>query len=185
MPGKRGHPDIMEPIKNYFKLLSRIDAESARLTALHGRAIVCRPGCTSCCRNLSVFPVEFHAIRQAMARAGVNPETVPFDSSAPCGFLDEGLCRIYPFRPIICRTHGLPILFLDDSSGEYTWEVSFCELNFTGQDNIEFTDDMLLDIEEINTELSRINRDFIASKEQAKERPPLRIPLKTLCTPKR
>jgi Fe-S-cluster containining protein len=174
---------IMKPIQRYFELLNRIDTQTKRLTALHGKALVCRPGCTSCCRNLSVFPVEFHAIRHAMARAGTDPKTVPFDTSASCGFLNEGLCRIYPFRPIICRTHGLPILFLDDSSGEYAWEVSFCELNFTGRGDIEFTDDMLLDIEEINTELSRINRDFIALKEQEKEHPPQRIPLKALCTP--
>lgn len=171
----------MNPIERYFKLLHRIDAESSRLTALHGKSLVCRPGCASCCRNLSLFPVEFHAIRQAMIQAGIDPETVPFDASASCGFLNEGLCRIYPFRPVICRTHGLPILFLDDSSGEYTWEVSFCELNFAGQKNIEFTDDMLLDIEEINTELSRINRDFILSNGQEKDHPLLRIPLKALC----
>lgn len=171
----------MNPIERYFKLLHRIDTESNRLTTLHGKALVCRPGCAACCRNLSVFPVEFHAIRQAMARAGVNPDIVAFDASAPCGFLKEGQCGIYPFRPIICRTHGLPILFLDDSSGEYTWEVSFCELNFAGQENIEFTDNMLLDIEETNTNLSRINHDFIISNGKGKEDPLLRIPLKVLC----
>ena len=172
----------MEPIQRYLELLNRIDKQTKRLTALHGKALACRPGCASCCRNLSVFPVEFHAIRHAMAQAGINSEKIAFDTSESCGFLNKGMCRIYPFRPIICRTHGLPILFLDDSSGTYTWEVSFCELNFAGQENIEFTDDMLLDIEEINTELSRINRDFIAAKERVKERLPLRISLKTLCT---
>lgn len=175
----------MDPIKRYFELLDRIDSRTKQLAALHGKALVCRPCCASCCRNLSVFPVEFHAIRAAMTRAGIDPETVPFDESAPCGFLNEGLCRIYPFRPIICRTHGLPILFLDDSAGEYAWEVSFCELNFAGRDYIEFTDDMLLDIEGINADLSRINREFIALKEQEKKHPMLRIPLKELCIPNR
>jgi uncharacterized protein len=174
----------MDPIERYFKLLLRVDAESGRLTALHGKALVCRPGCAACCRNLSVFPVEFHAIQQAIARAGVDSGNVTFDASAPCGFLNEGVCRIYPFRPVICRTHGLPILFLDDSSGKYTWEVSFCELNFAGRENIEFTENMLLDVEEINTELSRINRDFIALKKQEKEHSLLRIPLKALCIKK-
>ena len=173
----------MKPLQRYLELLNRIDKQTKRLVALHRKALVCRPGCTSCCTNLSVYPVEFHAIRQAMTRAGMDPEKLTFDTSASCGFLNEGLCRIYPFRPIICRTHGLPILFLDDSSGEYSWEVSFCELNFSGRGNIEFTDEMLLDIEEINTDLSRINHDFITLKKQEKEHLPLRVPLRALSTP--
>lgn len=171
----------MEPIHRYFDLTARIDAEAGRLTALHGDAVTCRPGCTGCCVNLTVFPVEFHAIQQAMARAGCIPDAGAFDPTAACGFLHNGLCRIYPFRPVICRTHGLPILFLDDTSGEYAWEVSFCQLNFTGRDGIEFTETTLLDIEDINTELSRINRDFLVRGDGKGETHPARIPLRALC----
>jgi len=171
----------MDPTKRYFDLIRRIDAEARRLTDLHGEALACRPGCTGCCVNLTVFPVEFFAILQAMTRAAAVLDAGAFDPSAACGFLRDGLCRIYPFRPIICRTHGLPILFLDDTSGEYAWEVSFCRLNFTGRDAIEFTQDTLLDIEDINTELSCINRDFLARGEEKGETHPARIPLRALC----
>lgn len=170
----------MDPIQRYFDLIRRIATDAKRLTALHGGDITCRTGCTDCCVNLTVFPVEFHAIRLAMTRAGVKLDADAFDPAAVCGFLHEGLCRIYPFRPIICRTHGLPILYLDDASGQYTWEVSFCELNFTGRDSLEFTEDTLLNIEGINTELSRINRDFIASKGIGGENYPARVALKSL-----
>jgi Fe-S-cluster containining protein len=171
----------MDPIQRYFDLIRRIDGEAKRLTALHGKAITCHPGCTGCCVNLTVFPVEFHAIRLAMAQAGMAPRTVAFDTAAACGFLQDGLCRIYPFRPVICRTHGLPILYLDDASGEYIWEVSFCERNFTGLEQIEFTDDTILNIEEINKELSRINLDFVDRSNRSDETFPHRIPLATLC----
>lgn len=171
----------MDPTKRYLDLVSRVDVQSTSLKELHGRDITCRPGCTSCCRNLSVFPVEFHAIKQAMTRAGMGTGTLTFDPSARCGFLHGGLCRIYRFRPIICRTHGLPILFLDEASGEFTWEVSFCELNFEGHERIEFTDDTLLNIEEINEELSRTNHDFIVSKGRRHQMNPVRIALKNLC----
>ncbi len=170
----------MHPIHRYFKLLEQIDADAERLTALHGEAIACRQGCTSCCVNLSVFPVEFHAIRRAMEQAGTELSPDMFDPSAPCGFLHEGLCRIYPFRPIICRTHGLPILFLDDSSGDYAWEVSFCEHNFTDCESIEFSNESLLNLEDINESLSRINRDFLAGTTRQKEDALLRIPLREL-----
>jgi Fe-S-cluster containining protein len=125
--------------------------------------------------------VEFHAIRLAMARAGVVIGPEAFDPSATCGFLDGDLCRIYPFRPIICRTHGLPIVFLDDASGELAWEVSFCELNFRGQGPLEFTEDGLLNIEDINGELSRTNLAFQAQKSPEKKNDLARIPLQALC----
>jgi len=171
----------MVPIQRYFDLIHRIDRETERLIAFHGEAIACRPGCTACCVDLTVFPVEFHAIRLAMARAGVEIGAEAFDKTASCGFLDKGLCRIYPFRPIICRTHGLPILYLDDTSGEYTWEVSFCELNFAGGEGLEFENDSLLNIEDINETLGRINMEFLAQMTDGRETPPLRVPLKNLC----
>lgn len=172
----------MDPIRRYFDLIQRIDENVKRLSAIHGVNIACRPGCTGCCVNLTVFPVEFYAVRQAIAEAGIPLGVDSFDPSAACGFLQNDLCRIYPFRPIICRTHGLPILYLDDSSGEYTWEVSFCELNFTAHNELEFTGDTLLNIEDINTELSRINRGFLARHNESAEKQPARIPLAALCT---
>jgi len=171
----------MDPIARYLALRDRIDAEAARLTALHGDNITCHPGCTSCCTNLTVFPVEFFAIRREMDKDGVVPADIPFDPVAVCGFLHEGRCRIYPYRPIICRTHGLPILYLDDTSGALKWEVSFCERNFTGPGPHEFTDETVLDIEELNAELYVINSAFVASLPEKKYHENSRIALKKLC----
>jgi Fe-S-cluster containining protein len=173
----------MDPIARYFDLIRRIDEDAKRLTTRHGDGITCRPGCTGCCVNLTVFPVEFHAIRLAMARAGAGIGPEAFDPSAGCGFLNNGLCRIYPFRPIICRTHGLPIVYLDDTSGEPAWEVSFCELNFPDRDAIEFTEDTLLNIEDINGELARINMEFTGDALITEDASRSRIPLKNLCHP--
>jgi Fe-S-cluster containining protein len=174
----------MGPVEEYLNLRQRIDREAERLVALHGMSITCSPSCDGCCVNLTVFPVEFFSIEQEMRRAGLSEEDLHFDESAICGFLRDRLCRIYPFRPIICRTHGLPILFIDDSSDESRWEVSFCERNFRDRDQIEFTNDMLLDIENINAELNRINRDFIASLPEGQYESHTRIPLKELCSAK-
>lgn len=172
----------MNPIARYLELRERIDADAARLTALHGANITCREGCTGCCVNFTVFPVEFFAILREMERDGLKPHQIPFDPAATCGFLHEGLCRIYPYRPIICRTHGLPILYLDDTGGTLKWEVSFCELNFTGDGPFEFTDETLLDLEALNTELYLVNREFVASLHEKKYHENSRIPLQELCT---
>jgi Fe-S-cluster containining protein len=173
---------IKDLIEEYRKFRSQIDEKVKRLEQLHGSDITCRPGCAVCCINLTVFPVEFFAILEDIRKTDPPRDEFLFDESAPCGFLNEkGLCRIYPFRPIICRTHGLPILFLNDSQGEPAWEVSFCEFNFRNKTNIEFANEALLDIETINADLNNINNQYIASLPNNKYSPLERIPLRELC----
>jgi Fe-S-cluster containining protein len=172
---------VGEPDKEYRNLRSRIDEEIERLEGLHGQDITCRPGCAACCINLTVFPVEFFAILEDLEETHTLKKDFIFDESAPCGFLHGGLCQIYLFRPIICRTHGLPIIFLNDSQEEPVWEVSFCEFNFQNKTGVEFTDDTLLDIETINTELNRINDQFITSPSGNEYYTHRRIRLKELC----
>src|SRR5512145_132205 len=101
------HKQTAGPIEDYLSFRSHIDEEIKRLKELHGPDITCRPGCMVCCVNLTVFPVEFFTIQEELGKTNIKHGDLHFDESAPCGFLnEEGLCRIYPFRPIICRTHG-------------------------------------------------------------------------------
>lgn len=159
-----GNAMIKDPIEEYRTLRLRIDGEIEKLVRIHSSDITCHPGCAVCCINLTVFPVEFFAILEDLKKSSVRQGDFCFDTSAPCGFLDEkGLCRIYHFRPIICRTHGLPILFLNDSQEDPAWEISYCEFNFRNKTDIEFTNDTLLDIEIINAELNRLNNTFVSS----------------------
>jgi uncharacterized protein len=176
------HNQTKDSIEEYRSLRSRIDEKIKRLEECHGSDITCHSSCTACCINITVFPVEFFAILEDLKKTHTIQRASFFNESAPCGFLnEEGLCLIYPFRPIICRTHGLPILFLDDSQGEPSWEVSFCELNFRNKTSIEFTDDTLLDIEKINTELNRINDQCVSSLSGNEYYTLQRIQLKELC----
>ena len=157
--------------EKYFKLRKKTDEITAKLTAVHGKNIVCRPGCSSCCVNLTVFPLEFEAISYEMGYDGFNKNSVIFDDGASCGFLKNDLCQIYKYRPIICRTHGIPISFLDnDSAGEPYNAVSFCELNFADDEfdddddetyeGVKFDENNTLNIDELNGELFRINMEY-------------------------
>jgi uncharacterized protein len=176
------HSQTKDSIEEYRGLRSRIDEKIKRLEELHGSDITCHSGCTTCCINLTVFPVEFFAILEDLKKTQTIQRASFFNEPASCGFLnEEGLCRIYPFRPIICRTHGLPILFLNDSQEEPAWDVSFCELNFRNKTSIEFTEDTLLDIETINAELNHINDQFIPSLSENEYYTHQRIQLKKLC----
>jgi Fe-S-cluster containining protein len=56
---------------------------------------------------------------------------MPEDDATPCPLLSmEGMCRVYPFRPMICRHHGIPNI---DISGELFSE-RWCSLNFVAAD---------------------------------------------------
>lgn len=59
----------------------------------------------------------------------------------------------------MCRTHGLPILYANDT-GE--WELSACELNFTEFDFNDFTMENTLPQDKYNSKLFLLNREFIA-----------------------
>jgi uncharacterized protein len=163
---------MSEQIEKYLKLRSYIDLKSENLLKQHGGNIVCKKGCFSCCDNLTLFPVEFEAIKAEMKRDGFSPAKLKFDESLNCGFLKDELCSIYRYRPIICRTHGLPIVFFNDEYDE--WSVSFCELNFTkaNLEELSFSEENTLNIDDLNSKLYSINKEFTNSRR--------RIPMKLL-----
>ena len=46
----------------------------------------------------------------------VNPDiSVEIGETERCGLLDNHQCSIYNSRPIICRTHGMPLLNTDEN----------------------------------------------------------------------
>jgi hypothetical protein len=75
-----------------------------------------------------VFEVEAERIRAAhgeLLRSGR-----PHPPGA-CAFLgDAKECRIYPDRPYVCRTQGLPLRWLDDDGVE---RRDICPLNEAGE----------------------------------------------------
>jgi Fe-S-cluster containining protein len=74
-----------------------------------------------------------------------------------CPLLENGLCLLYAFRPIICRTHGFPLL----SGPEEIKKIDFCPKNFTGITT--FPADAVMNLDMLNTTLAAINSVFIAS----------------------
>lgn len=154
----------------YYRLRTRITAQSDELFGRYAGEVQCRRGCYYCCDDIAVLPIEFEALRRELAREGIpdgagsggppgddglspaelaglrsrdrtrdgvlpNPEA----GRRRCGFLGAGgECTVYPHRPVICRTHGLPLayrLYEYDETGtpvSGTKHIdSWCDLNFT------------------------------------------------------
>ena len=165
-----------ESILKYRDLTKECDLVSKRLYSIHNKYIVCKRGCCGCCVNLSLFPVEFYSILDGISRSGMD---LTFDETADCGFLDgEGSCTIYKYRPIICRTHGLPIAF---SGKDGKLDVSFCELNFAkiGKNHV-FDKFNTLNIDKINDKFFAINIEFITRNKELGFSMTSRIPIQRL-----
>jgi len=168
-------------IDQYRKLRDRTEKVCESLTKIHDEDIVCAKGCCHCCVNLSVFPVEFYSILEELKSAGA--KKLSFDEKTACGFLADKLCTIYNCRPLICRTHGLPIVFLNEEIDPPQYSVSFCDDNFTQAnfDTLEFGAENTLNIDELNDELFRINMDFVEKSKDESLTPTTRIELRKLC----
>ncbi len=167
-------------IDRYVDLRDRVDRRAGELLARHGRAITCRARCCDCCVDLTVFPVEYHAILADLRRAGV--ASLPIDPSAACGFLRDGLCVLYEARPLICRTHGLPLAFEDDRSPRRLRTASSCPRTFDGADPaaIGVGPADALEVEPMNAELFEINLTFARERADGEIDPTRRIPLRRL-----
>jgi uncharacterized protein len=163
----------MEAMQGYFHLIAQLEAETAKLSRLHGPLLNCAPGCSSCCMELTLLPLEAAVIRQACSGLeGTRLEILRkrAELNEGCPFLYRRRCLIYPARPIICRSHGLPVAYVDPD--REVVEVSTCPRNFPAE--YEFTTEELLFLDPYNEQLLLLNRQLVAAPPDAPERIPMR-----------
>lgn len=114
------------------KLHAEVSVQAKELEQQHAARLKCEKGCSACCLDgLSVLEIEADRIRKN--HEDLLQDGQPHPAGA-CAFLDEtGACRVYPDRPYICRTQGLPLgWFEEDNTGEITEHRDICELNREG-----------------------------------------------------
>lgn len=144
----------MKSVELYHDFIDRIDSYEKRLLENLGNDIACSDGCSECCLLESVFPVEAYNI---LTSAGTAPGAEKIKErdgvcvDGRCVFLYKDSCMIYPYRPVICRTHGYPIF--EDGS------VDFCPKNFTGIQSMD--SGMIIDLDALNRGLVAINALFL------------------------
>jgi Fe-S-cluster containining protein len=123
---KAGPKEVLDALEAFHRT---IDEEASRLARIHRERILCRKGCGDCCVDgITVFEVEALGIvlhhRELLAEGLSHPE-------GACAFLDtSGACRIYDHRPYVCRTHGLPLRWMEqDPGGSYVEMRDICPKN--------------------------------------------------------
>jgi hypothetical protein len=115
-------------------LRRRVDAHFEAAVLRSPEQFRCAPGCDMCCEaGLGVFGIEADRIRAALSdlgardpatRARVRAQGLAAHERDRCALLVDGRCSVYADRPLLCRSHGLPVIGPDA-------EVRGCPLNFT------------------------------------------------------
>lgn len=144
--------------KEYLLIRNEIDTLSKKLESQHKKHMKCKMGCDLCCMDYSVFPIEFHFILNELKKVKQKPELNEKASEEDCIFLTDHSCNIYDVRPVICRTHGLPLLYMSEDGN---WELSACELNFTEFDMEEYSEENTFPQDKFNSKLFMLNKAFI------------------------
>ena len=170
----------MTLIQEYHQLIAALDAEIVCIGEMHGATLSCGPRCSSCCLAFSVLPLEAACLREAIAALPLASQERLGHSLAEdddrCPLLIDKLCSIYKARPVICRTQGLPLAYVDEE--RQAIEVSACPLNFP--DDYAFAPESLLFMDRFNGRLSELNRAWCLTQGLVPDR---RIPLREVVYP--
>lgn len=163
------------PLAAYRALLAKLDSHSKRLLARYREHIVCSERCAVCCSLGSVFAVEAYAMVLAAGRMHPKERWALFERAASlreraalkndpggeagrCLFLLDDRCLVYEVRPVICRTHGYPLLV--------EGRVDYCPKNFTTLRTIESS--FILDLDAVNAALAGINIAFLKENKDSR-----------------
>jgi len=99
-------------VKAFYEAFDEVQAEQVK-------DVSCKKGCYLCCRqNVSIFPDEATVIADYCSEQGIPipkgylKEQLKYDwkevaktEAGWCVFLTNGLCGIYPVRPLTCRKY--------------------------------------------------------------------------------
>lgn len=148
-------------LANYRLLLDRIDNLCERITEEFASEISCKAGCSGCCRHLTLFAVEAASLISAVKNLPDDLRSMlggrmDWAEDSACPLLIDECCAVYSARPVICRTHGLPLIFETDG----TKSIDCCPENF--KESLSLTGSAVINIETVNTLLFTINTMFVA-----------------------
>lgn len=154
-------------LENYKQLTTRVDALCNAIAAPLGDQITCSAGCSSCCTSITIFPVEAAAMREALKNLPeqqaeeIQHHISEHADNERCPLLHHHRCLLYDARPIICRTHGLPIVYNID--GQRSSDC--CPLNLTETESVSGSS--VVDLDKLNTLLVAVNSIYLSQSESA------------------
>ena len=113
----------MEQKVGYSKFLKDLDNRLEDYFKFHKELIFCQKGCSICCEKgdypLSELELKYlmqgYVALDYFTKQQVQENFKQIVKGGACPFLIDNKCSIYPYRPIICRVHGLAYLCDDNT----------------------------------------------------------------------
>ena len=119
-------------------------------------------------------------MRRGLARlAAAKRKELAFRTRDPeremCPALDsEGRCEAYGFRPLICRSYGVPLRRKREVNLISPPQLEICDKNFAGVSLKTLPSDDILDQTDLDSAVAEINADYCEREGQsAEERVPI------------
>ena len=168
--------------QEYRAVLAKVEAFTAPLWRKFESEINCEPGCAQCCTaGLTLLPVEAAFIQASLQEGDTQLGEEERLSDSHCLCLNaEGRCDIYQHRPLVCRTHGLPLKIADDETQRRPGSLRVlgddtvtCSLNFDSGKRPQAVD--VLDVAKVYQLLWVVNARFCA--DQGIPNPNERVPM--------
>jgi len=161
-------------LENYYQMIARVDALCRGIQDALSTRITCSKGCSGCCTAITLFPVEAAALNAALEalpdeqRTAIRQHVAENSGGERCPLLKDHCCLLYAARPIICRTHGLPIIFTEGNQRK----IDCCPRNL-GENEQVVSGSTIIDLDKLNTLLVAVNALFISQADV--ENPPERL----------
>jgi len=163
-----------KPLNAYKALIAQLSGIEKNLLSAHRRQITCSKGCFECCKLGSAFAVEAAVIRKASRRLSGKARGLISENGKKrtgyCPYLIGGACSIYVSRPVICRTHGYPLMI--------GGKITFCGMNFKKVKTISAN--CITDLGRLNVALAAINIAYLKATGEKRVRIPLRSIIKEI-----
>ena len=107
---------------DYREFLDDLDKRLEKYFELHKEHVKCSIGCSSCCENgdYPMSAIELEYLMQGYLTLKDEEKIIVQNNiknvvkGGACPFLIDKKCSVYPFRPIVCRTHGLAYICKDE-----------------------------------------------------------------------
>lgn len=157
----------MNDLDRFDALAAKVERGFDAIRRRNGGCMECQKGCSDCCRcRLSITRLEEAVLRRGLARLpesvrGELAERASAKVQEMCPALDaNGACQVYDSRPLICRSHGVPLRYRHPVPLIHPSRIDVCEKNFTevSGDSLPVRD--VMDQTSLTAELAAIDAEF-------------------------
>lgn len=149
--------------KEYSDFLKKIDSFVEEKTKLFETKIKCKPGCFSCClADLTITRLEAEAIIEFIEEQKIELPVEAYHTGLCKNLNEQGQCLIYPVRPLVCRSHGIPLDYKEGAGKVRT----VCSKNFQGDKISSLLPTDVLNMDTVNILLGVLNKHLFGKIER-------------------